>query len=73
MHQDPRVDRLHAEIATLVGERPSADRSDLFDEIRALANQRAGRGRPDPRAIRDRIPIPHLSEPWYCCAEPMPV
>jgi radical SAM superfamily enzyme YgiQ (UPF0313 family) len=73
VHKDPRVDRLHAEIATLVGERLTADRRELFDEIRALAHQRAGRGRPDPLAIRSGIPIPHLSEPWYCCAEPIPV
>jgi radical SAM superfamily enzyme YgiQ (UPF0313 family) len=71
-HPDPRVDRLHEEVASLVGARLTSDRTALFDEISALAYQRAGLGRPAPRPVRDRATVPYLSEPWYCCAEPNP-
>ena len=71
-HPDPRVDRLHEEVASLVGARLTSDRAALFDEICALAYQRAGLGRPAPRPVRDRAMVPYLSEPWYCCAEPNP-
>ena len=71
-HPDPRVDRLHEEVASLVGARLTSDRTALFDEICALAYQRAGLGRPAPRPVRDRAIVPYLSEPWYCCAEPNP-
>jgi Radical SAM superfamily len=71
-HPDPRVDRLHEEVASLVGARLTSDRTALFDEICALAYERAGLGRPAPRPVRDRAVVPYLSEPWYCCAEPNP-
>jgi radical SAM superfamily enzyme YgiQ (UPF0313 family) len=71
-HPDPRVDRLHEEVASLVGARLTSDRTALLDEISALAYQRAGLGRPAPRPVRDYATVPYLSEPWYCCAEPNP-
>ena len=71
-HPDPRVDRLHEEVASLVGARLASDRTALFDEICALAYQRAGLGPPAPRPVRNRAMVPYLSEPWYCCAEPNP-
>ena len=71
-HPDPRVDRLHEEVASLVGARLASDRTALFDEISALAYQHAGLGRPAPLPVRDRARVPYLSEPWYCCAEPNP-
>ncbi len=71
-HPDPRVDRLHEEVASIVGARLTSDREALFDEIRALAYRRAGLGLPAPRTMSDRATVPYLSEPWYCCAEPNP-
>jgi len=71
-HPDPRVDQLHDDIASMVGARPASDRQALFDEIRALAYQRAGLGQPAPRPVSDQATVPYLSEPWYCCAEPNP-
>jgi radical SAM superfamily enzyme YgiQ (UPF0313 family) len=71
-HPDPRVDRLHEEVASLVGARLTSDRTALFDEICALAHLRAGLGPPTPRPVSDRAMVPYLSEPWYCCAEPNP-
>ncbi len=65
-HPDPRVDRLHEEVAAIVGARVTSDRNAVFDEICALAYERAGLGRPAPRPARDRATIPYLNEPWYC-------
>jgi hypothetical protein len=70
-HQDPRVDALQQEVAALVGHRLTSDRYGLFEEITALAHDRAGLPVPAPR-LSPRAPVPYLSEPWYCCAEPNP-
>ena len=65
-HPDPRVDRLHERVASMVGMSPASDRKALFDEIWAFAYQSAGLGRPAPRPVRDRATVPYLNEPWYC-------
>jgi radical SAM superfamily enzyme YgiQ (UPF0313 family) len=72
VHADPRVDALQKQIETLVGANLSAERHTLFDQIWEVAHA-AARLMPPPRVDRGRVepaPIPHLSEPWYCCAEP---
>ena len=64
-HPDPRVDALQREVIALVGARLTADRRTVFDEVSALAHERAGlppRGRPRP--ARDRATVPYLNEPW---------
>ena len=71
-HQDPRVDLLQEEIASIVGSRLVTGRHELFEEISALAHRRAEIPAPPPRRVVGRAPVPHLSEPWYCCAEPNP-
>jgi radical SAM superfamily enzyme YgiQ (UPF0313 family) len=65
-HPDARVDRLHEEIAALVGARVTSPRREVFDAIRALACEYAGRNSPDARPARDRTSVPYLNEPWYC-------
>jgi Radical SAM superfamily len=72
LHPDPRVDALQREIAALVGVRVASDRSAVFDEISALAHERAGLTRPPASPALARTRVPYLSEPWYCCAEPNP-
>jgi radical SAM family protein len=71
-HADPRVDELHRDVTSLVGTRLASDRRVLFDEIRALAHERAGRLPPLPTSAGGATPVPYLNEPWYCCAEPNP-
>ncbi len=72
VHADPRVDALQKQIETLVGANVSASREALFDQIWDLAHAAASLN-PPPRVDLgrgERAPTPHLSEPWYCCAEP---
>jgi radical SAM superfamily enzyme YgiQ (UPF0313 family) len=69
-HPDPRVDELQKQVETRVGGNLSAPRQELFDRIWALAHDAAGlRAERQTRDLPAQ-PIPHLSEPWYCCAEP---
>ena len=72
VHTDPRVDDLHREVMRLVGVRTSADRRSMFDEIAAIAYERAGRPTRTSAPQSERAVVPQLSEPWYCCAEPNP-
>ena len=65
-HPDGRVDDLQRDIASLVGVRLTADRRAVFDEIAALAHDRAGLPRVVTKAVRDRATVPYLNEPWYC-------
>jgi radical SAM superfamily enzyme YgiQ (UPF0313 family) len=71
IHRDARVDALHRDVASLVGTRVAASRRSVFDEIRALARERAGLSRPEP-VENHGATVPYLDEPWYCCAEPNP-
>jgi radical SAM superfamily enzyme YgiQ (UPF0313 family) len=70
-HQDPRVDRLQRDVQALVarGEQGGLARREVFAAVWRMAHDAAGRSTP---SLPSRLggPIPHLSEPWYCCAEP---
>ena len=67
-HPDPEVDALQRDVMAIVGTRLTSDRRTVFDEVRALANDCAGREPPtaDPRPARDRATVPYLNEPWFC-------
>ena len=52
-HPDPRVDELQRQVAALVGVRIASDRRLLFEEISALAHDRAGIPRRDGPTRRD--------------------
>ena len=70
-HPDPRVDRLQREVQALVarGEQDKLARREVFAAAWRAAHDAAGRSAPPlPSSLGE--PIPHLSEPWYCCAEP---
>jgi radical SAM superfamily enzyme YgiQ (UPF0313 family) len=70
-HADVRVDALQRDVAALVRARAADGRASVFDDISELAHERASLARPIGSA-GSGARIPHLSEPWYCCAEPNP-
>jgi Radical SAM superfamily len=71
-HADPRVDDLQQALQTLAaqGEQAGWARSEIFGRIWHCAHDALGLA--PPRLSRADLgePIAHLSEPWYCCAEP---
>jgi len=71
-HEDPRVDELQAAVMRLVGSVAARPRAEAFAAIAALARDHADLPAP-PARTTTRGPVPYVSEPWYCCAEPMEV
>ncbi|MDZ4252863.1 MAG: CUAEP/CCAEP-tail radical SAM protein [Sulfuritalea sp.] len=70
-HADAGVDRLQQELQTCVAEyeKLGLPRREVFAHVWRMAHDAAGRDAPDlPSDLG--VPIPHLSEAWYCCAEP---
>ena len=76
-HEDPRVDALCKEISGIVqrGDALKLSRSEIFSNIWRAAH--AAAGILQPRELTDhqaqRVSVPFLDEPWYCCAEPMDI
>jgi radical SAM superfamily enzyme YgiQ (UPF0313 family) len=70
-HADPRVDRLQQDLQALIArcEAEKLPRRDAFAAVWRMACAAAGQSAP---ALPEDLgaPIPRLSEPWYCCAEP---
>ena len=73
-HADPRVDALQEAVMRLVGTNVHASRSDTFAAIGDLAggsdSREGGRASLTPRPSLTPRTVPHLTEAWYCCAEP---
>lgn len=70
-HPDPRMDRLHAEIATIVQDaaRVAEDSRRTFERIRDAASLRAGKTAPwtgPIPSVRAASRPPRLTEPWFC-------
>jgi len=70
-HSDPRVDGLQQDLQARVArcEEEGLPRREVFAAIWRMAHEAAGRPAPNLAATLGS-PIPRLSEPWYCCAEP---
>ncbi|HET8946821.1 MAG TPA: CUAEP/CCAEP-tail radical SAM protein [Candidatus Polarisedimenticolia bacterium] len=69
-HPDPRVDALQQESMAIVeaGARDGRSDEETFARLAAAAGGRTG----VPSAgARPRRRAPRLTEPWFCCAEPM--
>jgi radical SAM superfamily enzyme YgiQ (UPF0313 family) len=70
---DPRVDALGEKVQQIavVGHQKAETRLETFGKIWAMAHKISGRIEPDlaEKAVGG-TPVPFLSEPWYCCAEP---
>jgi radical SAM superfamily enzyme YgiQ (UPF0313 family) len=66
-HPDPEMDVLCSDLQKLVGlgDRLGVSRAELF----VMIWERAFGAKPD-FAIESRTAVPHLTEAWYCCAEP---
>ncbi len=71
-HRDPRVDRLQQQLQDLVGrpETQALPRREVFAAIWRMAHAAPGGIAPLPANDHAGGPIPRLSEPWFCCAEP---
>src|SRR5712692_7802747 len=70
-HPDSRVDRLQSDLQAWVArcEQEGVPRREVFATIWRMAHEAAWR--PAPKLAGNLgAPIPRLSEPWYCCAEP---
>ena len=67
-HVDPQVDELARRLLRLVEtkQKSGASRTETFAAIWADANPRE----PCPALPAERMAV-QMSEPWYCCAEPM--
>lgn len=70
-HDDPRVDELQAGVMHIVKGASGSSRMDVFAAIAAFARSQAGLPAPVPRSAAASRRVPYVSEPWYCCAEPM--
>ena len=69
-HADASVDALQHEVQAAAMRAASASRAEAFHEIWRLAHAAAGREAPSLDGVDPGRPVPRLSEPWYCCAEP---
>ena len=67
-HPDPEMDALASCLFQTVSRRQDQNKSraEIFGEIWELV-----RRTPAP-VFPHQLPVPHLDEPWYCCAEPAP-
>jgi radical SAM superfamily enzyme YgiQ (UPF0313 family) len=69
-HEDERVDALQSAVMAIVRDGAARSRSDVFADISTVARETAGLPVRHTPATQSR-PVPYVSEPWYCCAEPM--
>jgi radical SAM superfamily enzyme YgiQ (UPF0313 family) len=70
-HPDPRVDRLHTDVLVVVqtGQANDATRRAIFARVWDLVHTALAVDAPPlpmPGDDRRRVPIPRLSEPWFC-------
>jgi radical SAM superfamily enzyme YgiQ (UPF0313 family) len=75
-HSDPRVDALASEVSGIVEreEKLRRSRAEIFAQIWRAAARLIDDAPQIPDALfasqAPRVAIPHMNEPWYCCAEP---
>jgi radical SAM superfamily enzyme YgiQ (UPF0313 family) len=72
-HPDPRMDGLEADVSALVeaAAETGAPPAETFARIHQLAATAAGVDiGPQKARLRLTQPPPHLTEPWFCCAQP---
>ncbi len=74
-HRDARVDEFQKEVASLVSEGECAGfgRTQIFQRIEKRAREVAGLKALAVNPLQilgSPVGVPHLTEAWYCCAEP---
>ena len=69
-HDDARVDRLQATVMQIVKTAGAASRAETFFAISRVAREQAGLTA-SAVPVHRGTPVPYVTEPWYCCAEPM--
>jgi hypothetical protein len=77
-HVDERVDKLIDAVQKIAnaGEKAGRARTWIFERIEDAAYAAAGAGKPErpPKnpleIVAAAATVPHMDEPWYCCAEP---
>ena len=69
-HDDARVDALQSVVMEIVRSSSARPRHDVFARVATVARDAAGRSGP-VRPVSAGAAVPYVSEPWYCCAEPM--
>jgi len=71
-HADSRVDVLSETVQAIAADadRKKESRAATFERIWTAAHAAAGIAAPALMQGRPGAPVPFLSEPWYCCAEP---
>lgn len=71
-HRDARVDALQKAVQATVAsaEAGGLGRGAVFSRIWQLAHEAAGMTTPPLADANFGAAIAHMSEPWYCCAEP---
>jgi radical SAM superfamily enzyme YgiQ (UPF0313 family) len=73
-HSDPRMDLLHIDLQEMIAKSVSTglDRQQIFGNVVERVRLAGGTVTLPPAAPAERrsTAIPHMSEPWYCCAEP---
>jgi radical SAM superfamily enzyme YgiQ (UPF0313 family) len=73
-HSDPRVDALSLAVQDIAAhaDAQKLSRTVAFSLIWQATHAAAGTIAPILDLPRESNPVPFLSEPWYCCAEPTP-
>ncbi len=70
-HTDSRVDALQQQVVHLVAGRADQPRRAVFDRVAALAGIDAASAPAAAQGACCQRTPPHLTESWYCCAEPL--
>ncbi len=68
-HPDTRVDQLQSAIQSYISRSDVLPRTEIFANIWRLAHEALEIPVPSLSFWQQQF-IPHMSEPWYCCAEP---
>ncbi len=72
-HSDPRVEALYARVQEAIrqGLKEKRTRAEIFQSVSSVAHESAGLPGSEVVAKNAHAAIPCLTEPWYCCAEPV--